>query len=245
MARIDNKKNFRGTIGNVVFRTLDGKQIVQSKAARRKQTKATKISGSEFRQCSTWAKQLRLGLGSFLVGLNDSYMYRRFAGAFYKALQTNNQLPKGERNPFNSTMGSLAGFEFNNHSPFTTYFTPPITAVLNNERKLVFTIPAFTTQTELQFPENVHKAELVLYAYSTNLGDNATIAEDYTIIPFDQNSPSQNETTWTSLPLPEGSFTLVCAKIMYYRMNTFSVKNYVNTLKLNPAVIVATFGDNG
>ena len=66
MARLDNKRNFSGTIGNVVFRTLDGKQIVQSKEAFRKQTPATKISGSEFRQCSTWTKQLRASLTPFL-----------------------------------------------------------------------------------------------------------------------------------------------------------------------------------
>jgi len=128
MARIDKKNLLSGALGNLVFRNLDGNQIVQSHPGSVKQTQATKASGSEFRQCSHWAKLLRYGLSNFIDKQTDSYMFSRFTGAVYKAIQKNITLPKGQRTPLNSDMSSLIGFEFNTHSPFTTYCTAPYTS---------------------------------------------------------------------------------------------------------------------
>ncbi len=244
MAQINTLKHFSGTIGKVVFRTLDNKQVVQSKAARMKQTKATIASGSEFRQCSTWSKQLRKGLGSFLVGLTDSYMYRRFTGIVYEALQTNTQFSKGERTLLNTNMSSLVGFEFNTHSPFTDYFTVPIAAVLNEQRQVTINMAAFVPQTDMLFPQRVVNAELVLYVYAPHPDTTATV-QDHLIIALDQYTSTQPEISWTSQSLPEGHLILVCAKLLYYKTNPFTGKEYVNHKTLNPAVIVAAFGNNG
>jgi len=67
MARLDKNKFISGVIGNLVFRNLDGKQIVQSKPESIKQSKLTKLSGSEFRNCSQWAKMLRQHLYFFVL----------------------------------------------------------------------------------------------------------------------------------------------------------------------------------
>lgn len=48
MARLDKNKFLSGVIGNLVFRNLDEKQIVQSKPDNIKQSRLTKLSGSEF-----------------------------------------------------------------------------------------------------------------------------------------------------------------------------------------------------
>jgi hypothetical protein len=72
MARLDKNKFLSGVIGNLVFRNLDGKQIVQSKPDKIKQSKMTKLSGSEFRSCSQWAKMIRQHLYNFLINQNDS-----------------------------------------------------------------------------------------------------------------------------------------------------------------------------
>ena len=85
MATLGNKKTFSGLVGNVVFRNLNNKQIIQSRPSGLKQTKATKISASEFGSCSHWAKQLRIGLTSFLVKLTDGAMHQRFATVIYNA----------------------------------------------------------------------------------------------------------------------------------------------------------------
>jgi len=122
MAQLNNKKAFSGLIGNLVFRTLNGQQIVQSRPNKVKQTSNTKASASEFRQCSTWAKQLRLDLFAFLNNDTDSYMFRRLTGSLYNALMSNTLIPKGQRTPLNATMSDLVGFDFNSNSPFQDYF---------------------------------------------------------------------------------------------------------------------------
>lgn len=52
MARLDKNKFLIGVIGNLVFKNLDGKQIIQSKPDNIKQSRHTKLSGSESRSCS-------------------------------------------------------------------------------------------------------------------------------------------------------------------------------------------------
>jgi len=162
MARLDSKNNIKGLVGNLVFKTLNGKQIIQSRPTHVRQTKATKASSAEFSLCSGWTKALRIGLHSFLVGLTDSYMYRRFNGQFYNALLSNTTIPKGQRTPLNADMSALAGFEFNSHSPFTHYFLPTITTTVEPQRQLTVTLPSFDPKAEMLFPDKTSKAELLV-----------------------------------------------------------------------------------
>jgi len=233
------KKNFiSGMIGNLVFRNLNGKQIVQSHPRKFKQTKATKASGSEFRQCSSWARQLREGLFPFLIDQTDSYMYRRLTGQLYKALLSNTNLPKGGRTPLNADMKDLEGFEFNSHSPFKDYFIPKITTVLDTHRQLQVTIPELDLNTQVLFPSNVYHAELVVVAYATSFDHTATPVDASFILPLEKNAVIPQETVWTSPPIPEHYFMVVAAKLLFYTPNKFTGKNYLNSKTLNPASIM-------
>lgn len=238
MARINKKNIISGKIGNLVFRNLDGKQVVQAKPEKVNQTKFTKLSSSEFTQSSRWAKSLRLSLIPFLVGLTDTYMYRRLTGQLYQALQTNTKIAKGQRTPCNSDMSELNGFEFNTHSPFVDYFLPKLDVSLDAQRQLNVTIPEFEPKTEVLFAEKTYQAELLIYVIATNLDPNTAAIETHFILPIERQTALIPETQWSSFALPAGCFVLVSAKIMYYNMNKFTVKNYVNSVKLNPACVV-------
>lgn len=237
MARIDNQRLFRGAIGNVVFKKLNGVQIAVSKSNGIKQTTATKDSGSEFRQCSSWTKLLRLGLQGFLVNLSDSYMYRRFTGAFYEALQTNTTMPKGQRTPLNSNLQTLSGFEFNSNSPFAEYFKTPLTVANNATQNVTITVPEFIPNTNLLWPANAYQAELVLYVYATNFDNQTTDVTHFTVLPITNTNTPMPEMVWTSPALPSGYFVLVCAKLMYYTPNAITTRNYLNSIMLNPSSI--------
>jgi len=238
MANINSKNITTGRIANVIFRSLNGKQIVQAHPGKLKQTKATKASSSEFRQCSSWAKQLRLGLSPFLVNLTDSYMYRRFTGQFYNAILSNTELPKGQRSPLTANMKSLEGFEFNSHSPFSHYFAPKITATLDPERQIMVSVPAFEAKKQLVFPQQAPMAELVLLVYATNFDESQAPIETFFSLTIAPNTILPNATVWTCPPLPEGYFVTVTAKLLYYSINKFTGKNYSNSKTLNPAAIV-------
>lgn len=238
MARISKKNIISGRIGDLVFREFNGKQVVQTRPEEMKQTKATQMSSSEFTRCSRWAKWLRLFLIPVLVGLTDSFMYKRFTGQLYTALQSNIHLLKGERNPCNADMSALAGFEFNTHSPFVAYFFPALTASLDAHRQLTVTIPAFDPKTEMVFAGRTTQAELLVYVLATNFDQTAPITEDHFILPIHKNTPLQATTLWTSPVLPENYFVLVTAKLLFYTTNTFTVKNYINSKEMSPAIVV-------
>lgn len=242
MARINKKNILSGRIANLVFRNVEGKQIVQSRPENMRQTTATKLSSSEFTQCSRWAKSLRLSLIPFLVGLTDTYMYRRFTGQLYQALQTNTAILKGLRTPCNADMSGLVGFEFNTHSPFTHYFLPKLNVSLDSQRQLRVILPEFEPKTEVVFAEKTHQAELIVYVLATNLEPNKAAIETHFILPIERQTALIPETQWTSLALPADYFVMVSAKIMYYNTNKFTAKNYVNSKELNPACVVFTCG---
>lgn len=238
MGQILKKNIISGSVGNLVFRNIDGRQIVQSHPGKIKQTTATKASSSEFRHCSNWAKQLRTLLIPFLIYQTDSYMYRRLTGQFYNALQSNLNLPKGERTPLNSNMKDLEGFEFNSHSPFKDYFDANITTVLDDNRQLQLTLPELDPKNQVLFPDKVHDAELIVAVYATTFDLSAKIVEASFVVPLKKNTTLQNETVWTSPPIPENYFMVVVAKLLFYTPDKFMGKNYLNSKTLNPASIV-------
>lgn len=238
MARLNHKKAFSGLIGNLVFRTLGGQQIVQSKPDSVKQTSNTKASASEFRQCSTWAKQLRLDLWSFLNKDTDSYMFRRLTGNFYKALMSNTLIPKGHRTPLNANMSDLVGFDFNLNSPFKDYFLPQIEVTADSQKQITVIVPELEPKTQVKYPEKALQAELLIYVYAGTLVANAPRTEAFVTIPIDRAAVVQPETSWTSPVLPDNHLVVVSVKLLYYTHNKFTGKNYLNDTQLSPSTIL-------
>lgn len=238
MARIGKKGILSGLVGNLVFRNLDGKQIVQSRPDGVRQTANTKASSGEFRHCSTWSKQLRMGLRSFLSEETDSYMYRRFTGAFYQALLQNTNFLKGTRTPFNCDLSDLNGFEFNIHSPFKNHFLPPIAVHLNAAGNLCVSIPEFEPKNQMLFPKKNFDAELMVYVYTTTFAYNQPVVDASFSLPIAKAASIVAATDWNSPVLPSGRFVLVVAKLFYYSNNPFTGKKYSNSKEMSPTMVV-------
>lgn len=238
MAQLDRNKSINGAIGNVVFKTIGGKQILQSKPDSIRHTERTKAAASEFRQCSKWGTRLRKSLVSFLAKEEGGYMHSRLNGQLYAAIQQNNSLPKGERNPLNSDMASLAGFEFNTYSPFAEHFLPEIEVTLNNQRQVEITVPEFQPATAIKFAKGTKQAELLLYVLATDFESGSGFRDAYTVVPVPNNYQAVPETNWTSPPMEEGKLILVCAKLLLYNTNRFTEKHYINSKAFSPAGVL-------
>lgn len=238
MATLGNKKTFNGMVGNVVFRTMNNKQIVQSRPSSVKQTTATKKSATEFGSCSRWAKQVRIGLTPFLVGLTDGAMYQRFTTTVYNAVKSNSELAQGERNPLNSDMKSLEGFEFNAHSPFASHFLPAISAEINNNKEVLISLSAFDPKTEMVFPLDCNTAKLAVFVYATDLLDPEDTIVFHNLISIDKNRVVPAQTILTTAPIPEGYFVLASVKLLYYNPNLITESTYLNTKTFSPAMVV-------
>lgn len=238
MATLGSKKAFSGLVGNLVFRNVNGKQIVVSRPTNVKQTSATKRSASEFGSCSRWAKQLRIGLTPFLVGLTDGAMYQRFTTAVYNAIKNNTAVPQGERTPLNSDMKALEKFEFNAHSPFAANFLPVISAEQNADKEALITLAAFEPKREMIFPSGCSTAKLAVFTYATDLQDPENTLVFHNIININKNSTVPAQTLLTTTPIPEGYFVLASVKLLYYNPNLLTESNYLNTKTLSPAMVV-------
>lgn len=225
-------------VGNVVFKNLNGKQIVVSRPTKVKQTSATQKSASEFGSCSRWAKQLRMGLTPFLVGLTDNTMHSRFTAAVYNALKQQTAIPQGQRSPLNVAMHALQRFEFNTHSPFINCFKKTILAELTSNKEVVVTLPAFNPQRDVVFPNGCTSAKLVVYTYATNLKDPENVLVFHNLLPISKTAEIPAQNLLTTAPIPTGYFVLVSAKLLYYNANVLTESNYLNTKEFSPAMVV-------
>ncbi len=239
MATSGNRKALTGLIGNVVFRTVNGKAIVQSRPANIKQTTATKKSASEFGSCSRWAKQLRMGLQPLLVGMTDSTMHSRFSTQLYNAIKSNTAVPQGQRTPLNSAMDALVGFEFNTHSPFATHFSPTIITELTSANELIISISAFDPKTDMLFPTGCHSAKLVVYVLTSDCLEGSRSLEFHALLTIEKNTPINAQTLLTTAPIPTGQLVLATAKLLYFTPNPLTESNYLNTKVLSPAMVVS------
>lgn len=241
MARVGKKGILSGLVGNLVFRNLEGKQVVQSSAEGIRQSEATKNSASEFRQCSRWTKHLRMALKLFLMGHTDSFMYRRFNGAFYNALQQNTSMLKGQRTPLNAALSQLAGFDFNSHSPFKDSFLPEILTSLENQNSIKVIVPALEPKTQILFPQKTYSCELLVYVTATNFDYNTPVVDAFFTLPLELSQPFHDEFVWVSPTLPQGHFAMVTAKLLFYSSSKFTEKHYINNKEFNPSMIVSSF----
>lgn len=114
---------FTGIIGNMVYRVMNGKQVVSSRMepGTMKQTKATKAASGNFGEATALAAQLRRTLAIQLEGLYGDPMRNRLNGLLNKVLhESRDNVTKR----FEFTVDSfnrLAGFEFNVDSKLTDY----------------------------------------------------------------------------------------------------------------------------
>lgn len=238
MARVAKNKLLSGAISNLVFRNVDGVQVVQSLPGKIKQTSNTKQSGNEFRSCSTWAKMARQNLYSFLMQQTDSYMYRRFTGALYNAIMSNSNMLKGTRTPLNSDTSGMVGFDFNSHSPFRESFLPELEVRLNEDRQVEVILPQLCTKEALVYPKRFHSAELLVYVVASSLRYSVAKEEAHTLFELNYATTTQPAVTWTSPVLAEGQWVIVTAKLLFYRTEKFVEKDYLNSASFCPSTIL-------
>jgi hypothetical protein len=237
MATLGNKKVFSGMAGNVVFRNLNGKQIVQARPSNVKHSESQKKSAAEFGNCSRWAKQLRWGLTPLLAGMTDTIMYQRFTAAVHSAIKQS-ELPKGERTPITAAMHLLEGFEFNTHSPFADHFKSEFTAGLNDGNEILITLPAFEAKEAIVFPEYCTHAKLITYVYATNFEVNSAHLRFHSIIDINKNDVVPAQTLLATTAIPAGHFVLVAAKLLFYKPDSLTGTRDLNTETLSPAMVV-------
>lgn len=104
MAKYNELKEIRGTIDDLVFYTLNGKQVVRKKSGFNTEAfknnpnyKKVKENSTEFGHCSKASKMLRTALSSYVENCGDKLMYQKFTKVMTNIKNLDTQSEHGKR----------------------------------------------------------------------------------------------------------------------------------------------------
>ncbi len=115
MATIDKRGMVHGTAGPVIYREYRGKNIIQAKAKRFKQTEKTIRSASEFGLSSSAARVIRTAFEPAYYFKDGTAAYRS-TQLVYRSILNNVSGEKGKRDLHDGDLSLLKGLDFNANS---------------------------------------------------------------------------------------------------------------------------------
>ena len=238
MATRDAQGLIRGKMGDIIFKVVNGKQVVYPVAERVNQSISSKKSAKMFGVCSTQTSILMRKLRSWLMNKVDSGQSNRFRGACLTILRNNKK--RGVVSPDLDTvdMSDLKGFEFNIHSPFTKYFQPEISVVENQNNDVVIKIFGYVPAQELEFPKLCENVDVHISVVHHNFSSNETIYvfnEDWEVNKY---TAFERERQFTFALIPGQGITLVVIQLLFFKNKSKFGKEYLNDKKCFPAQIV-------
>jgi len=123
MAHLNDKNQLVGSLGNLIFKVIKGKIVVQTKPDKRilKQSKHSKKAALDFGRASRLTNKLNSGMQEFLQGYHSPEMFNRLRGKVLQAMRAQSSLPLGNKDLWDGTPALLKGFEFNRNSLYTDF----------------------------------------------------------------------------------------------------------------------------
>lgn len=118
MARIDHKGRIRGTAGAVVYRMYRGKNIVQGKPRKIRQTGGSIRASTEFGLSSSAAAVIRRAFEPAYIH-RDGEAVSRSTRQVYRSLRNSLTGSIGQRDLHDANLQDLVGMDFNGSSPLS------------------------------------------------------------------------------------------------------------------------------
>lgn len=241
MAIIDSRGRLHGKVGPVVYRTVGKTSIVQIKAAKVRQTHATKESAVEFGLASNSARIIRMALFP-LTYTADGGMINRLNTAVLKCIKSAEDLQKGERDLHDADLKNLEGFQFNKHSPLDQVLKVRPVAELDADKRVKVHIPAFQQQGGLQRPVHSYGCILRLMLVAVNFREDYYEYCSYTDIDLGRGNSFAGYDWEPEEVMPEGSIVMLSVSLHYLGASGMVEQPIsMNTKEFSPAEIVAAF----
>lgn len=236
MAIKDVNGLYRGSIGNLIFKVVQGKQIVQGRATDIKQSARTKESSTLFGLCSSQAAQIRGKLRPYLDAKHDTNMIPRFLGSCFRIVKAQSSF--GKLDLVSADMSDLIGFEFNSSSPFSTYFYSKISISRNPIEGLEVSVPSFIAEKELCYPTQCQYAELRIILFHSSLKMNTRSVILHKEYHIAKSKVPQEAFTFNFEPIEDPGITLVISQLLFYKNKSKFGKVYLNDKNLHPMQVI-------
>lgn len=238
MAVQDSKGLIRGAVGNLIFKVVDGKQIIQARPLNVKQSKKSKKSSKIFGLCSSQATEIRGKLKPWILGCCDGNVTARFLGACLRAFKSevNNHLESP--NIILADMNGLKGFEFNVSSPLSNFFDGSVSVFGEPDIGLRVKIPSFIPKESLRYPVQCQNVVFKIIAFHSTLGVKSSdvILQKEWIIEKDQNV--HEEMIFDIDPIPTQGITMVLVQLLFFKNKSKVGKVFLSSKKLHPMQVV-------
>ena len=243
MAQLDNKSGLKGNIGNLVFRNVKGKTIVQSRpdTAGKARKGRAKQTATDFGRASQTTSSIIRGLRPFLSSMYDSQFFNRFRTAVYQGMKMNDTLPQGSLDFWQGEPTVLEGVEADLKNQYPQYVQIPDLQLSLEAETLEINVPEFKADNHLYWPSKAGEAEL---GYWMSVYDSKTyqvLRHELFRIPIPHKTQSIPATRFTATGLPPEALLLVTARVLYYTADIRLGKLCMNSKAFNPTQVLKVF----
>lgn len=229
---------YRGIIGNLLFRVVNGKQIVQARTANVNHSAGTKKSSKMFGLCSSQTTEIRGKLKPWMDGMCDRRVSSRFLGHCVRILKSDVNKDLESLNVVEADMTNLKGFEFNSNSPFSSYFGGTIGVFGEPNEGLLIKIPSFISKSVLKYPLHCQNVLLKLVVFHSSLGVESIDVVEQQEWLVEKNQELQEEKSISIAPIPTPGITLVLVQLLYFKNKSKFGRVYINNKNLHPMQVV-------
>lgn len=238
MATRDALGVFRGKMGNVVYKVVNGKQVVYPAPEKVQQSILSKKSAKMFGVCSTQTSILMGKLRPWLMNKVDSRQANRFRGSCLRILRNNEK--KGVVSPDldSADMSDLKGFEFNIHSPFAKYFQLEISVVENQDNDMNIKISGYVPVQELEFPKLCGHVDVHISVLQHNFYNDKTTHVLNEHWEVKKSADFEKERQFTFPSMIDSGITVVIVQLLFFKNKSKFGKEYLNDKNCFPAQIV-------
>ncbi|WP_069660872.1 hypothetical protein [Arcticibacter eurypsychrophilus] len=245
MATIDKRGIVHGTAGSVIYREYRGKNIIQGKAKRFKQTEKTIRSATEFGLSSSAAAVIRNAFESVYFFKDGTAAYRS-TQMVYRSILNNVSGKKGKRDLHDGNLSLMNGLDFNANSKLHEVLQMSHSVSKSFEGLVSVTLGSLNTQTDIKRPKGAsgaymkYRIRLMLVAfnfreeYYENLGFQDVDLEGY--------QTSEGQMITFKEKVPEDCLALVSMSLMLY--STIKQTNesvLLNRKEFSPCAIIGAF----
>ena len=238
MAIRDVNGLYRGTIGNLLFRVVNGKQIVQARTASVNHSAETKKSSKMFGLCSSQTTEIRGKLKPWMDGYCDTKVSQRFLGACIRGLKSDVNKHLEEPNVVHANMKALEGFEFNSAAPLSKWFQGDIAVLGEPDEGLEVKIASFIPQRELSYPAQCQNVEFKVVVFHSSLGVHSTDVLEQQQWVVEKNKEVEEEKSIRIAPITTQGITLVLVQLLFFKNKSKQGKVYLSDRDVHAMQVV-------
>lgn len=226
-----------GAIGSVVFRVVDGKQIVCSLPAKGKvkQSQATKNSNTTFGVASTLAARIRDTMEGELLGKYDSGMCSRLSGKVFLSLKDCKDTETLQYDLRERCFNRLDSFPFNEKAQVSNYITEMPEVVLDNGM-LAVKFKKMKILNQIKFPYRSYHCRLSVSVSLMQLSAGKMSIKAETQRKGISRAENDLEPFVFNFTVPDGCFYVV-SLFLEYLSNAKNITAALTQKKLNPCCI--------